>query len=87
MELKVAGGTHLGICGCYGERTFIISDDTKIKDIPKVLKELIFSELSQNDKDSVMEFYKNPMNKTYMFLNGNQETIFEYKILSYKINI
>jgi hypothetical protein len=82
--MRIQGGTHLGIVGCFGERTFKTNDIEKVKRI--LLEEFDKGELPlgvhpETDKSSDLEWIKTNTNGIVTWSlfkkNGNGRVIFE----------
>ncbi|MFW9871548.1 MAG: hypothetical protein ACFFG0_00400 [Candidatus Thorarchaeota archaeon] len=74
MKVKVEGGTHLGIVGCYGVRTFNVKS---VDEIEKIIRKE--EELEDSEKSS----YKTKNGtKIHTLVNKNNLVLFEWRIIS-----
>ena len=73
MIVNVEGGTHLGVIGCYGEQSFEVNNLEEVHDKIKNDESLKHHNLHKYKKIIIDD--------TYTFVDSNNKTIFEYRIL------
>ncbi len=79
IKVYVEGGTHLGIKGCYGVRTFQFPKS--VVNLPLAISEVIRKE-NKDLKYAIMRTYtQNGCNTVYCFTGSNKETLFEFRII------
>lgn len=72
VSYRIQGGTHLGIVGCYGEKTF------KAKNI-KELIEKVRTDRNLGDREVVP--LKGKRGTIYQFMDADESTAFEFKVM------
>jgi len=73
LKIKVEGGTHLGMVGGYGVRTFNVKDESEIEQIIREEEDL---------QDAIKSSYKTPNGDLiHTLVDENELTLFEWNII------
>jgi hypothetical protein len=77
MKVKITAGTHIGIVGCYGEKTITIRGIDPEDEVRKFIFDEFYDEITHGYYEWKKDYHHSSSIR-YRFINEHGETKLEY---------